>query len=152
MVNSIKKAIIMTIFVIFALFLIPIKRGNAGDDVLVVANSSFLKSDTHLSYSDIEDIFTLRKKKWSNGTTIRVFILPRSNPRTKEFTTKYLSMTPNRYFDILENRESLGKGNIAEIIESDTGIVLKVLTTPGSIGYTTSAIIVNFGNNLVIVR
>lgn len=151
MVYSIKKAIIMTIFVM-CITVIPVERVLAGDEVLVVANNSYLKSDTHLSYSDIEDIFTLRNKKWSNGTPIRVFILPRTNPRTKEFTTKYLSMTPNRYFDILENRESLGKGNIAEIIDTDTGIVLRVLTTPGSIGYTSSSIIVNFGSNLVIVR
>src|SRR5574343_72029 len=144
MVNSIKKTIIMAIFMMLTFITTPVKRVYADDiDVVVVSNKSSANRTT-LSYSDIEDIFTLRNKRWDNGTTIRVFVLSRTNPRTKEFTTKYLGMIPNRYFDIIENRESLGKGNIAEVLDSDTGLVLKVLTTPGSIGYTSSSVIVNF--------
>jgi ABC-type phosphate transport system substrate-binding protein len=120
-------------------------------DVFVIANP-FAVPGKSLSYSMIEDIFTLRNKKWENGTAIKVYILPRSNPRTKEFTIKYLNMSVNRYFDLLEGRESLGKGNLVDVANTEYEIMLKVLTTPGSIGYASDVVVINFSGNIVIVK
>lgn len=120
-------------------------------EVYVIANAHVLNGK-QLSYTDIEDIFTLRNRKWSNGASIRVFLLPRTNPMTKDFTMKYLNMTANRYYDLIENRESSGKGNIAEIIDTEYGLMLRVLTTPGSIGYASDSVIVNFSEKIIIIR
>jgi len=151
MVATINKTIIIMMIMTFGFFISPATPVYAVDDVFVIANTVFLNGN-QLSYSEIEDIFTLRNKKWKNGTLIRVFVLSRSNPRTKEFASKYLNMSANRYFDIIENRESLGKGNIADIIASEHGIMLKVLTTPGSIGYASDSIVVNFNDRILIVK
>lgn len=120
-------------------------------DVFVIANTISIDGN-QLSYSDIEDIFTLRNKKWSNGVPIRVFLLPRNDPRTREFSKKYLNMSANRYFDLIENRESSGKGNIANIVDTEYSIMLKVLTTPGSIGYASDSVVINFSGNIVIIK
>lgn len=147
MVDSIKKIIkimMVTITLSFAPFVMA-------TDVYVIANT-FLANGKQLTYSDIEDIFTLRNKKWTNGSPIRVYLLPRNNPRTKEFTIKFLNMTANRYFDLVESRESSGKGNIADIVNSEYDVMLKVLTTPGSIGYASDVVVINFSGDIVIVK
>ena len=120
-------------------------------DVYVIANTGTVKTKS-LSYSEIEDIFTLRSKRWSDGTSIKVFLLPRNHQRTWLFTTKYLNMTPNRYYDLLESRESSGKGNVFQTVESEYEIMMKILNTPGSIGYASESIIINTGTNLIIVK
>lgn len=148
MIISIKKVIIMMIATI--LFVAPI--GVSATDVYVVANTFHMSGGRNLKYSDIEDIFTLRNKRWSNGTAIRVFLLPRSNPITKDFALKYLNMTANRYYDLLESRESSGKGNISEVVDTEIGLMLRVLTTPGSIGYASDSVIVNFSEKIIIIR
>lgn len=119
-------------------------------DVYVFANS--IASGSKLSYSDVEDIFTLRNRRWDNGVPIRVFLLPRDNPLTKWFSVKYLNMTANRYYDIIESRESVGKGNIFVTVNTEIDIMTRVLTTPGSIGYASDAIVLNFDGNVVIVK
>jgi hypothetical protein len=61
-------------------------------------------------------------------------------------------MSVNRYFDLLEGRESLGKGNLVDVANTEYEIMLKVLTTPGSIGYASDVVVINFSGNIVIVK
>ena len=120
-------------------------------DVVVIANS-FTLDGKELSYAEIEDIFTLRNKRWENGAPIKVYLLPRNDRRTREFTLKYLGMTPNRYYDMIEGKESLGKSNVTNVVETETDVIRKVITTPGSIGYASDIIVINFSGNLTIVK
>ena len=137
-------------FVMVAFMVLVASSSTAvASDVFVVANSNITRQ---LTYAEIEDIFTLRNRKWNNGAPIRVYLLPKTNPLTRSFASKYLSMTANRYYDLVEGRESSGKGNITNILDTEYDLMLKVLTTPGSIGYASDLVIINFSGNIVIVK
>lgn len=120
-------------------------------DIYVIANVNNHMTKT-LTYTQIEDIFTLRSRKWGDGHPIKVFLLPREDARTLAFTSKYLNMTPARYFDIIESQESAGKGNISLTVSNEYEIIIKILTTPGSIGYASDSVIFNNGDAILIVK
>lgn len=148
--GAIKKLkLYVTIALLSFVFFIPSTANST--NVFVFSNKVGIE-DKKLSHSDIEDIFTLRIKRWDNGQPIRVFLLPRTSIVTREFTTKYLNMTASRYYDLIENRESSGKNNIADIVNTEYDILLRVMSTPGGIGYATEAIVINFNGNIVIVK
>ena len=120
------------------------------DDTFVILNRD--GTDRNLTYQDIEDVFTLRSKRWVNGAPVKVFLLPRDNSRTKEFARKYLGMSANRYYDIVEGRESSGRGNIAKVVETESSMLVKVMTTPGSVGYASESIVINLDGDLIIIK
>lgn len=136
------------VLVFFILIITPIKRSGASDSVVVIANS--FSSTKRLTTAEIEDIFLLRNKKWSNGIPIRVFLLPKDFQRTQEFTLKYLHMTPNRYFDILYNKSPYNKN--VDIIDYEYSVMIKVLTTPGGIGYVSDSFLSNFDGDVNVFR
>lgn len=103
-------------------------------------------------YSDIEDIFLFRVKKWTTGQPIKVFVLPRDNARTRDFTTKFMNMTPSRYYDIIESKESSGKVSLVQVVDSEYVMIRKISLTPGSVGYISDSLVGNFDNSIVIVK
>lgn len=148
-ISKIREKIKIMVFSLFMFIATPNHHANAMD-VYVIANTT--NTTKYLNYNEIEDIFTLKNKRWSDGSPIRVFVLPRDNVKTRLFTLKYLNMTPNRYYDLIESRESVGKGNITTIVDSEYEILIKVITTPGSVGYASDMIIVNANTGLVIIK
>lgn len=145
---AIKRKFIINLMVFFIILITPLYEVFAGDNVVVIANSF---SGKKLTNSDVEDIFTLRTKKWGNGVPVKVYILSRDNPRTQEFILKFLGMTPNRYFDLLDNKEFSGKGSV-DTLESEYSIMIKVLTTPGGIGYVSESFLTNFSGDVIILK
>lgn len=136
------------ILVVFITLITPIKRSDASDSVVVIANS--FSSTKKLTNAEIEDIFLLRNKKWSNGIPIKVFLLPKDFHRTQEFTLKYLNMTPNRYFDILYSKSQYNKN--VDFIDYEYSVMIKVLTTPGGIGYVSDGFLTNFDGDVNVFR
>ena len=146
MAKSISKTIRRLIMCVVAFFA---AAKTTADDTFVIVNKSTVE---RVSYSDVEDVFTLRTKRWVNGVPVKVFLLPRDNPRTKEFAMKYLGMSANRYYDLVEGRESSGRGNIAQVVDTEVKMVIKIMTTPGSIGYASESIVVNVDGDLIIIK
>lgn len=143
-----KKSIfrLMVFFVI--LIITPIKRTFAADSVVVIANS--FSNTKKLTNTEIDDIFTFRSKKWSNGIPIKVFLLPKESTKTQEFTLRYLNMTPKRYFEILDAK-GISEKNF-EVVDYEYSMMIKVLTTPGGIGYVSDTFLTNFNGDVNIFR
>ena len=143
-----KKSVfnLMVFFVI--LIITPIKKTFASDSVVVIANS--FSNTKRLTHTEIDDIFTFRNKKWLNGIPIKVFLLSKESTKTQEFALRYLNMTPNRYFEIVEGRGVNGKNY--EILDFEYSIMIKVLTTPGGIGYVSETFLTNFNGDVNIFR
>lgn len=143
-----KKSIfsLMVFFVI--LIVIPTKKVFASDSVVVIANS--FSNTKRLTGAEIEDIFMFRNKKWQNGIPIKVFLLSKDSTKTQEFALRYLNMTPNRYFEIVEGRGVNGKNY--EILDYEYSMMIKVLTTPGGVGYVTETFLTNFNGDVNIFR
>ena len=99
----------ITITIMMALFMMLPTTTLAVNESTVVVNY-FSTDGTIIPRSEIEDIFTLRVKRWNNGIPVKIFLLPREHYATKSFTRKYLGMTASRYYDLIEGRECSGRG------------------------------------------
>jgi len=85
----------------------------------------------------LQDIFTLRKQRWSNGDKIKIFVLPSSNPVHKKFVQEFLELNDFR-LNRIWNRMTFGGYAIPPtIVKSEAELVEKVHSTKGSIGYQT---------------
>jgi ABC-type phosphate transport system substrate-binding protein len=101
--------------------------------------------DRNVLYS----IFTLKITSWSDGTHIKVFILPRDSDTSREFIYEYFNVMPNHYYDMINASSSSGKTNSAFVIESEVDLVRKVAATSGAVGFANRSIIINVGESSV---
>lgn len=144
----VNKKFILNIMVFFMMLINPVKESYTAESVVIISNT--FTNSRRLTPDEIDDIFTLRSKKWNNGIPIRIFLLPKDSQRTQEFTLKYLHMTPNRYFDILDNKSVYSKN--FEVLDYEYSVMIKVLTTPGGIGYVSDSFLTNFNGDVNIIR
>lgn len=100
--------------------------------VLIIGNSS--SSPKELTTKKLRDIFWGRDRKWENGTPIRVFVLPSSNPMTLEFFTQYLGVLPSTYWSNIL-KQSGDDVYLPTVSPTEAALYHSVDCTPGSIGY-----------------
>jgi hypothetical protein len=91
-------------------------------------------TDTVLVQSDVVKIFLFENYMFSDGSRIKMVVLPRDHITTRIFSYK-LGITPNRFFDRAENSFSSGKLNMLIVAENDKAAVKYLLKTDGVIGY-----------------
>lgn len=121
-------------------------------DVSVVARPPYRKENEKFLRDNIVGIFTLKNRVWIAGEPLQVFILPKDSIYTKAFARKYLQMTPQGYFDILEANQASGRGQVPIIVEAPAELVMRVLNTEGSIGYADENILANIGNRVFVIH
>lgn len=149
MMSLTHKKSIFSLMVFFVILIItPVKKTFASDSVVIIANK--FSNTKSLTNTEIEDIFTFRNKKWPNGIPIKVFLLPKESTKTQEFSLRYLNMAPNRYFEIVDGRGILGKNY--DILDYEYSMMIKVLTTPGGVGYVSDTFLTNFNGDVNIFR
>ena len=119
----------LKIFVLLALLLFSTQSV----PVDIIVNKDAQVDVLHID--EVRSIFALTKSHWDNGLKIKVFILPKDSVITKAFSYKVLRMPSAMYFDILEARYADGKTNIPVVLDSEYSLLVKMSTTPGSIGY-----------------
>lgn len=56
-------------------------------------------SISHLSATDVHQIFHLKQLAWSNGETISVYMLPSVSPTQNDFTKRYLQMNAREVYE-----------------------------------------------------
>lgn len=122
-------------------------------DVYVIANKTIQSYMSNLSYSEIETIFTL-KSKYIPGTAtpIKVFVMEKDSNQTKKFVRKYLNMSPERYFDLIESRESSGRGDIAAIMDSESQMAVSVVNKSNTIGYVSPNMAFVVEDKVIIIK
>ena len=91
-------------------------------------------TDTVLVQADVVKIFLFENYMFSDGTRIKMVVLPRDHITTRLFTYR-LGVTPTRFFERAESSFSSGKLNMLIVAENDREAVKYLLKTDGVIGY-----------------
>lgn len=106
-------------------------------------------STSQLSRGELQAIFTMRVRVWSDGLPIKVFVLSDNTPEQSEFAKKILDIFPyqlRRYWDRLVFS---GTGQAPFELTSSGEMYNRIASTPGAIGYLPTEYV---GNQVRIVK
>lgn len=121
-------------YLIAAFFLIM--SSQAFGQVAVIANKSV--ADNALTVNKVDDIYSLRAKTWSDGKAI----VPITLKNESDVTNKFFSTIGKSFLDAKKawmRAQLTGEGQAPEGLASDDEVVSKVASTPGAIGFVSSA-------------
>lgn len=110
--------------------------GALARSVEVIVNPS--ESDTVIDRPLLRAIFTMRQRRWPDGTPVHVFVLPDSDEVTSEFCREELG---TYYYVMRTTWDRLvftGTGLAPTIVGSAREMRERVRSTPGAIGYVRS--------------
>ena len=106
--------------------------------------------EIRLSPNDMFQIFSALKKFWENGSKIQI-ILPMPRSITFFMLANELGFPPDQLSSIINFR--IGKRAFSPIyVLDDNEMVIKVATTPNSIGYVPGKIRVGAGFGLRVIK
>lgn len=91
--------------------------------------------EQNISTADLRAIFTLRKRAWSDGTPIKVFVLPDNDALHQEFSKQQLRLYPYQLRQIWDRAVFSGTGTAPDLVRSLEEMLEAVGKTPGAIGY-----------------
>ena len=92
---------------------------------------------------ELINIFTRKQLFWNNGQRIVVFIKPLNSIEHKIFITDVLNLTPFTFKQKLDEILYAGKNSPAQEIPSDEMMLIKIESTPYSIGYVNYSLVLN---------
>lgn len=121
--------------------LLPLATGG----VEVVANASIAES--RLPRATVRAIFMGSITRWSNGRPIVVFVLPSDHPATKSFAWDVLNVTPYAFEEKISSMVATRDGNPPRTMSTEIEMLRSVASTPNSIGYLSTMIVMNNANS-----
>jgi ABC-type phosphate transport system substrate-binding protein len=83
----------------------------------------------------IRAIFTLRLRRWPDGTPIRVFVLPDRHAAHQRFTKKILGVFPHQLRTAWDRQIFSGIGQAPTTVTDESDMLRQVAATAGAIGY-----------------
>jgi len=122
---------ILTLFVASVLIFLSLSPTHAIAADVIVNNSV---SD-QLREKDLRFIFSMKRRQWSDGTAISVFVLPAANDIHKKFCKEKLGIYPHQLEAVWYRLVYSGMGKAPIKVLSKEQMVEMVSTTPGAIGY-----------------
>jgi ABC-type phosphate transport system substrate-binding protein len=131
MIKAILRHIPQLIFLIF--FLGAASSVLADKDYEVVIHPQV--TDKNLSLNTLRAIFGMRMQTWSDGTRIRVFVLADDAPLHHQFSKGTLNVFPYQLRSAWDRLVFSGIGQAPIKVDSIEDMLVKVASTPGSIGY-----------------
>lgn len=91
--------------------------------------------NNELSLNELRAIFSLRARKWPDGTPITVFVLRDEHEAHRQFLLKTLKMLPHQLRRHWDRYIYSGIGQGPIVVESPDEMLSRVKSTPGGIGY-----------------
>jgi hypothetical protein len=85
--------------------------------------------------ADLRAIFTLRKRQWSSGAPVKVYVLPDTNTVHDDFVKQKLHLYPYQLRQIWNRLVFSGTGVAPVEVETEAEVVEAVLDNPYAIGY-----------------
>lgn len=131
--------IIIAIFLIFWISIIQ------AQDVSIVS------SQYSLSKQEAISIFRFNDFIFSDGTKVKMFVLPKDHITTREFAYQ-IGMTSTRFHEKADQAFSSGRLNLLVVANSDRDVVRLVTKTEGAIGYVQDYFIINQSGIPTIIR
>jgi ABC-type phosphate transport system substrate-binding protein len=108
--------------------------------VFVVVNPTTSTRDI-LSRNALSAIFGMRLRKWEDGSTIKVFVLPDEHPLHIAFSKHVLRVFPYQLRNAWDRLVFSGTGEEPIRVASEQQMRAVLSTTPGAIGYLNSSMI-----------
>jgi len=134
-------------YIYFTIFLICSQLIYAVEPTIVAEPSV---SYSAINQSELISIFTRKKIFWPDGHRISVFIKPQTSVEHKMFAISVLNLSPFRYKTLLDSVIYSGANNPAIELQSDEEMIIRISSTPYSIGYLNYTIVVNNNTNNLI--
>lgn len=103
----------------------------ASVDVIVSPTLASTKLDRGL----LRAVFTMRMRQWPDGSPIRVFVLPDSDPLSDQFYRERLGMYSYVLRRAWDRMVFTGTGLAPTVVRSEREMIERVRSTPGAIGY-----------------
>ena len=101
-------------------------------NVLIVANKDV--SISHLSSSQIRELFTGAKSRFSDGSRAVPVVL-KGGPAHEVFLHKHLGETPEDFRSLWRKLVFTGQGSMLKEFASESAMLEYITVTPGAIGY-----------------
>ena len=83
----------------------------------------------------IQAAFTMRLRRWPDGSPVRVFVLPDTDPAHAEFSREELGTYPYVLRGIWDRLVFTGTGFAPTVVSTEEEMSRRVRSTPGAIGY-----------------
>ena len=131
MIKTFFRRIPPLIFLIF--FLGAASSALADKEYEVVIHPQVI--DKNLPVNTLRAIFGMRMQTWSDGTRIRVFVLSDDAPLHQRFSKGMLNVFPYQLRSAWDRLVFSGIGQAPVKVNSIEEMLVKVASTPGSIGY-----------------
>lgn len=90
---------------------------------------------TTIDRSSARALFSMRMISWSDGTATRVFVLNDDIPLHSELTKDVLNTSPSQLRRVWDRLIFSGTGQAPYRVDSIDEMYLRVMSTPGSVGY-----------------
>ena len=103
----------------------------ASVDVIVSPSLASTKFDRGL----LRAVFTMRMRQWPDGSSIRVFVLPDSDPLSDQFYRERLGMYSYVLRRAWDRMVFTGTGLAPTVVQTEREMIERVRSTPGAIGY-----------------
>jgi ABC-type phosphate transport system substrate-binding protein len=88
-----------------------------------------------LSQNEARSIFSMRTQNWPDGSPITVYVMPGRTEIHNNFVKQYLKLLPHQLKRSWDRMIYTGVGQAPVEVRSETEMVERLLSTPGSIGY-----------------
>jgi ABC-type phosphate transport system substrate-binding protein len=102
--------------------------------------------ETGVQRTTVRAIFMGNITRWGNGRPIVVVVLPADHPTTKSFAWDILHMTPYAFEERISSMVATRDGNPPRVVSSEQEMLRVVASTPNSVGYLSSMIVINNAN------
>ena len=87
----------------------------------------------------VQAAFTMRLRRWPDGSPVRVFVLPDADPAHAQFSREELGTYPYVLRSIWDRLVFTGTGFAPTVVASEEEMWRRVRSTPGAIGYVRTA-------------
>jgi ABC-type phosphate transport system substrate-binding protein len=101
--------------------------------ITVISNASVDRSELELK--DVRAIFTMKKRLWSDGQPIQVYVLNSEQSSHREFCKKVLGVFPRQLQSIWHRLVYSGTGQAPIELSSEQEMIDVIASTKGAIGY-----------------
>jgi len=101
--------------------------------ITIISNASVDRNELQLK--EIRAIFTMKKRLWSDGQRIQVYVLNAKQSAHTAFCKSVLGVFPRQLDAIWQRRVYSGTGQAPITLNSHEEMLNIIATTPGAIGY-----------------
>lgn len=107
----------------------------ANNEIAIVTHPNVTAIQRNISKNSLKAIFGMRLRTWSDGSTIKVFVLPDDDQLHQHFSKEKLNVFPYQLRSAWDRLVFSGMGQSPIKVRSKEEMLKKVAGTPGAIGY-----------------